>query len=249
MIYKAPTGIAASLVRRHVFLTLQIGGQTLHSFASFPISVESLDENGIKTLLDRIKGSSARKRAYTRTDVLVIDEASMIHPDVFDLLNRFMKELRDPEKRHLPFGGLQVIVCGDFFQLPPVVKQRRSEGDLKGFRQSESFRKRKGLYGSLSLPHSQSYDMSAETPYLFDSEAWADLKRGGMKNVELSNVFRQSDPEFLGILDELRQGHCQQSTWKFLNSHRHKSWPQDGILVYVLKRFNLTSKADTNFCI
>jgi ATP-dependent DNA helicase PIF1 len=158
----------------------------------------------------------------------------MIHPDIFDCLNIMMKRLRRPEFQHLPFGGLQLIICGDFFQLPPVVKQRRVEEDYtvpQSTGQLTFFNNRKGYYGSPMKGSLRKTTDQGEIPYLFDSDAWKELLENDMDTVRLSNVFRQKDPAFLEILDELRTGKCQRQTWDRLKEHRHKCWPKDGILV------------------
>jgi ATP-dependent DNA helicase PIF1 len=98
----ASTGIAAT----------HIGGTTIHSWSGL----------GIKDLLsdyDLVKLSSSNKllKRYNATDVLVIDEVSMLHGLRLDLVNQVAKVLRQSDK---PFGGLQVVLVGDLFQLPPV---------------------------------------------------------------------------------------------------------------------------------
>jgi ATP-dependent DNA helicase PIF1 len=189
-----------------------IQGQTLHSFAGFPISVDLLDKKGLARLVEYIKNCPWKKKAYTKTDVLVIDEASMLHPALFDTINAVMKQLRHPDFRHLPFGGLQIIISGDFYQLPPVVRRRTLENENMN----------NILYSSQN---------QADIPYLFDSASWKELLEYKMERIELVNVFRQSEPIFLSILDELRRGACSESTWKILEEYRNRNWPNDGILV------------------
>ena len=96
----ATTGIAASLV----------SGCTLHSFAGIGIGEKDVKES-VK-FLDDVKKSEWRK-----LEILFIDEISMLDSNYFDLLNDVVKEIRQTDK---VFGGVQLIVCGDFFQLPPV---------------------------------------------------------------------------------------------------------------------------------
>lgn len=100
----ASTGIAAT----------HIGGTTIHSWSGL----------GIKDYLteyDLVKLSSSSKlvKRYNATDVLVIDEVSMLHGMRLDMVNQVAKALRQSDK---PFGGLQVILVGDLFQLPPVTR-------------------------------------------------------------------------------------------------------------------------------
>ncbi len=96
----ATTGLAAS----------NIGGQTIHSWSGIGID-NKLSEDYIYTM------SEARKQLIRKTKVLIIDEVSMMHDYNLDMVNQAMKIIRENEQ---PFGGLQVILCGDFFQLPPV---------------------------------------------------------------------------------------------------------------------------------
>jgi ATP-dependent DNA helicase PIF1 len=98
----APTGIAAS----------HLGGQTIHSFFSLGIR-EEVDQDFLDDLLDK-KNLQSR---FSKLNVLIIDEVSMISPAVFTAMDLILKAFK---KSVLPFGGVQVILSGDFFQLPPV---------------------------------------------------------------------------------------------------------------------------------
>lgn len=96
----ATTGLAAA----------HLSGQTIHSWAGLGIS-NKLPDNYFYTISD------SRKAGIKRTDVLIIDEISMFHDYMLDMLDEAMRIIREDER---PFGGLQIILCGDFFQLPPV---------------------------------------------------------------------------------------------------------------------------------
>ena len=95
----APTGVAA----------INAGGTTIHSFFQFPCTVLKANE------LEGIR-SPKRKELIKNTDVVIIDEISMVRSDVFSAIDTRLRFLGDSSK---PFGGKQIIVCGDFFQLPP----------------------------------------------------------------------------------------------------------------------------------
>lgn len=97
----ASTGIAASLLK----------GTTIHSWSGIGVR-EELSQND----LEKIK---KKKIAISDTAVLFIDEISMLHAKQFEMLNRVLKYCRNSNE---PFGGIQIVVCGDFFQLPPVEK-------------------------------------------------------------------------------------------------------------------------------
>lgn len=98
----ASTGIAAS----------HLGGTTIHSWSGLGITDHLSDDD-----LKHIAGSERLAKRYNATDILVIDEVSMLHGYRLDMINQVAKLLR---KSSAPFGGLQVILVGDLFQLPPV---------------------------------------------------------------------------------------------------------------------------------
>jgi dephospho-CoA kinase len=98
----ASTGIAAT----------HIGGSTLHSWAGIGIR-DTLNEMDIDALLQK-KNLYDR---YNKTKVLIIDEISMLHAHRLDMVDKLARAMR---RSGLPFGGIQVIMCGDFFQLPPI---------------------------------------------------------------------------------------------------------------------------------
>lgn len=98
----ASTGIAAT----------HIGGTTIHSWSGLGIK-DSLSQYD----LEKFKNSAKLVKRYNATDVLVIDEVSMLHGARLDMVNMLAKTLR---KSNAPFGGIQVILVGDLFQLPPI---------------------------------------------------------------------------------------------------------------------------------
>lgn len=100
----ASTGIAAT----------HIGGTTIHSFAGLGIK-KIFGENDIMKILSKDRLVTE----LNRTDILVIDEVSMLDSFVIDKLDYVLKRVRESER---PFGGIQIVFVGDFFQLPPVVQ-------------------------------------------------------------------------------------------------------------------------------
>lgn len=105
----ASTGIAAT----------HMNGVTIHSWSGLGIK-DKLNEGDISKLLRK---SYLRKRFKT-TNVLIIDEISMLHSFQFDLLDKICRAFKN---RPEPFGGMQVVCSGDFFQLPPVEKERKAQ--------------------------------------------------------------------------------------------------------------------------
>ncbi len=101
----ASTGIAAT----------HIGGMTIHSWSGLGIR-DQLDKRDLEWLT----ANARLNKRYNGTDILVVDEVSMLHGKRLDMVNEACKLLRKSEQ---PFGGLQVILVGDLFQLPPVNRE------------------------------------------------------------------------------------------------------------------------------
>lgn len=100
----ASTGIAAT----------NIGGTTIHSWSGLGIK-DFLSANDEKWLIN----NDRLQKRYNSTDVLVIDEVSMLHGHRLNMVNQTAKIMR---KNHLPFGGIQIVLVGDLFQLPPITR-------------------------------------------------------------------------------------------------------------------------------
>ena len=100
----ALTGCAAVL--------LNCKAKTLHSWAGI-----GLGNGTTEQLIIKIKKNKFAKALWKGTDILVVDEVSMLSLKLFDILNSIGKAVRNNSR---PFGGIQVIFSGDFFQLPPV---------------------------------------------------------------------------------------------------------------------------------
>lgn len=98
----ASTGLAAC----------NIGGVTLHSFGGIGLGKEAVPE-----LVKKIRRNPKAKTRWLRTKVLIIDEISMVDGDLFDKLEGIARNIRANGR---PFGGIQLVITGDFFQLPPV---------------------------------------------------------------------------------------------------------------------------------
>jgi ATP-dependent DNA helicase PIF1 len=103
-----PTGITASTG----IAATHMGGMTIHSWSGIGIR-DDLTEFDLESISDK---ANLRKRMQ-ETEVLIIDEVSMLHHFRLDLIDQVLKHVRKSDE---PFGGIQVVLCGDFFQLPPV---------------------------------------------------------------------------------------------------------------------------------
>lgn len=98
----ASTGIAAT----------HLNGRTIHSWSGIGVR-DSL----AAAELDSLATNRRIRKNYETAKVLVIDEISMLHPHQLDMVDRIARRILDASQ---PFGGIQVVLCGDFFQLPPV---------------------------------------------------------------------------------------------------------------------------------
>ncbi|GER47360.1 ATP-dependent DNA helicase PIF1 [Striga asiatica] len=109
----APTGVAACALK----------GQTLHSFAGV-----GLGELDCHSLLERVLLDKGACYRWRKVKALIIDETSMVDPNLFDSLEHMARAIRsadDPDVEDQIWGGIQLIVSGDFFQLPPVSKKKK----------------------------------------------------------------------------------------------------------------------------
>jgi ATP-dependent DNA helicase PIF1 len=100
--FTAPTGVAAC----------NISGMTINSWAGVGLGTDS-----IELTIKKVMGNQEVRNRWRKTEILVIDEISMLSSHLFELLSVVGKRARADER---PFGGLQLVLCGDFFQLPPV---------------------------------------------------------------------------------------------------------------------------------
>lgn len=152
----APTGIAA----------LNIGGSTIHSTFKFPFSV--LTKKNHSKVHDKVHELFGPDGPVRR---IIIDEISMVRADIFEAIDQ---NLRRARRANIPFGGIQIIVVGDFYQLPPVVTNK----DKKIFYEY--------------------YD----SQFAFGGNAWS---QGDFEYIELDEIMRQSDLEFIDHLQTVRQ--------------------------------------------
>ncbi len=130
-----------------------IGGVTLHSYLGIGLGTASVDD-----LVKKIKRGKFRG-VWLNTDILIIDEISMLSAELFDKIERIGRKLRGNDE---PFGGMQVVLFGDFLQLKPV--------------------------------HGK---------FCFKAKTW-DIAIDEV--IELKEIMRQSDPEFIELLNSARKG-------------------------------------------
>jgi ATP-dependent DNA helicase PIF1 len=173
----APTGRAA----------LDINGSTFWSFAGWT------PDHMKKPLQSLRKAAHSKfvKKRLRDTDVLVIDEISMMENHHFERLNQVMKEARSSKD---PFGGVQLVVTGDFCQLPPVKPFQ--------FCLDCGIELKQDVSGTVyTCPQHGSFQDSEK--WAFCSSAWSECQ---FQHVNLTNIHRQSDEVFIAILQKCRLG-------------------------------------------
>ncbi len=157
----ATTGLAA----------INVHGQTVHSF--FRLKPGNLLD---RTLLRRLP-----RKTVESFDTLIIDEASMLRADLLDAMDHILRISTHTDE---PFGGKQLILFGDLFQLPPVEEQTTS-----------------GLFDY--------FQQRYQSPYFFEAHV---LKELPLEVFELKRIFRQqTDKEYARILNLIRQGNISQA--------------------------------------
>ena len=112
----APTGVAA----------INAGGATIHSFFQLPLSpfvpeARGFTENKVMnkhSLLGRMRINRDKRKIFQQLELLIIDEISMVRCDVLDAVDVILRHYRN--RNHEVFGGVQMLLIGDMFQLPPV---------------------------------------------------------------------------------------------------------------------------------
>ena len=174
----ASTGIAAT----------HIGGMTIHSWSGMGIKTK-LD----KYDLDKIASTEYIAKRVLRAKVLIIDEVSMLLSETLSMIDAVCREIkRSPD----PFGGLQIILVGDFFQLPPIVNPVRNRTQTQASAISN------GVKNEIKENNAQSMLLEESlTRFAYDSPAW---NRANPIVCYLTEQYRQDDDKFLSILSAIR---------------------------------------------
>ena len=193
----APTGVAA----------LNVGGQTIHSLFRLPIGV--IADNDIDQ-------SAELRKLLSTIDTLVIDEVSMVNADLLDAIDRSLRQARG--RRNDAFGGVQVVLFGDPYQLAPVP----GEGDERAY------------FGD----HYRSM-------WFFDAKVWNDTD---LTIYELTSIHRQHEAEFKYMLNAVRHGGVTAEIAARLNEVGARPKPTDGAITLastngIVTRINATELA------
>lgn len=173
----APTGIAA----------VNVGGQTLHSFFRIPFKPITPDDPDFARdrLRQRMKYPASLIKLISNLELIVIDEISMVRADIIDFIDKLLRFYTHNDRQ--PFGGKQLLLVGDIFQLEPVVTS-----DIRDI-----------------LRHYY------RNFYFFSAHAFSEIK---IVPIELKKVYRQSDPDFIALLDRIRGGISTPADLTELNS-------------------------------
>lgn len=155
-----PSAIAVTAPTGKSALNVDIGAQTIHSWAGVGLGKETRYQ-----LCDKVLANEECLARWNKCQIIVIDEVSQLELNLFEKIEFIARRVK---KTDSPFGGLQLILSGDFYQLPPV-----SEGE--------------------------------KLEYCFQSLMWSKCIDFSIK---LTQVIRQSESEFLVLLNEIRQGGC-----------------------------------------
>ncbi|MEK7157737.1 MAG: PIF1 family DEAD/DEAH box helicase, partial [Patescibacteria group bacterium] len=171
----ASTGIAAT----------HIGGMTVHSWSGIGIKAK-LD----KYDLDKISSSKYIATRVRRAKVLIIDEVSMLSPETFSMIDAVCREIKQNLE---PFGGIQVVLVGDFFQLPPIVKMAVKDDSQIMF------------------------DDEPVARFAYDSSAWT---RANPAVCYLTEQHRQDDADFLELLLAIRRNTFSDEHLEHINARK-----------------------------
>ncbi|HMH58887.1 MAG TPA: AAA family ATPase [Galbitalea sp.] len=185
----APTGVAA----------LNVGGQTIHSLFRLPIGVIADHE---------IEQSRELRKLLGTLDTIVIDEVSMVNADLLDAVDRSMRQAR--QRPHEAFGGAQVVLFGDPYQLAPVP----GDADERAYFEDQ--------YRSM---------------WFFDAKVWSDAE---LRIYELSVIHRQHEDEFKYMLNAVRHGRVTAEIAKRLNDMGARPAPTDGAITLATTNSTVT---------
>ena len=173
----APTGIAA----------INAGGVTLHSFFKLPFHplLPNDVQYSVRNLRKTLKYNSEKIKILRELELIIIDEISMVRADIIDFIDKVLRVYSHNMRE--PFGGKQLLLVGDIFQLDPVVKEDERQL-LQPFYPSAFF---------------------------FDAKVFQQVQPVA---IELKTIYRQTDPTFIHLLDNIRTSQVTDADLTLLNS-------------------------------
>ena len=170
----------------------------------------------------------ANKLRWNSLKVLIIDEISMLDIALFELLNEMAQVAK---KSTLPFGGIQVIVVGDFFQLPPVVKANSVSSSSGSSGSSAAIQYTIPTAPPLppltpTTPATNNGNKKQTSRFCFQSPLWSQTGFTTETGyINLKQVIRQNDQNFITLLNEVRIGRSSPSLMSMLDACLTKSKP------------------------
>jgi ATP-dependent exoDNAse (exonuclease V) alpha subunit len=185
----APTGVAA----------LNVGGQTIHSLFRLPIGVIADHE---------IEQSAELRKLLGTIDTVVIDEVSMVNADLLDAVDRSLRQARQRPRE--PFGGAQLVLFGDPYQLAPVP----GDADERAY-----------------------FDDQYRSMWFFDAKVWDETD---LRIYELSVIHRQHEAEFKYMLNAVRHGMVTAEIAARLNETGARPAPTDGAITLATTNSTVT---------
>lgn len=173
----APTGIAA----------VNVGGVTLHSFFRIPFKPITPDDPDFKPdrIKQRMKYPGSLVKLIREVELIIIDEISMVRADIIDFVDLLLRTYSGNQRE--PFGGKQLLLVGDVFQLEPVLS-----GDMRDI---------------LRKYYRDAFFFSAR---VFD--------RIRLVPIELRKIYRQTEGDFVALLDRIRTGSVSREDISHLNT-------------------------------
>lgn len=190
----APTGIAA----------INAGGSTLHSFFRLPFFplLPNDSRYSYRHIKETLKYTGAQRKLIREVELIIIDEISMVRADIIDFIDKVLRiYTRNPE----PFGGKQLLLVGDIYQLEPVLKDEDRQ---------------------LLQPF---YPSS----YFFNAKVWQQMP---IVSIELRKVYRQTDSNFIAILDRIRNNTATPADLQALNARVMPTPPQGTMSITLATR-------------
>jgi ATP-dependent DNA helicase PIF1 len=214
----APTGTAAIMVE----------GQTIHSFAGI----------GVAKTKDDFERAWARKKAWRRLRLLILDEVSMVSGEFWDYLSDVVSRIRNDPR---PFGGIQLVVCGDFLQLPPVETHESALYDSRRALQAQQQQQQHDTGNSAGGAIPDEVTFVRNTGFAFEAKSWKDA---GFSTVVLEEIFRQESRAFAAALGSIRMGRVTSTVLELLGQCTRPLPPDPkGILPTVLHCTNKNVEA------
>ena len=171
----APTGVAA----------INAEGVTIHSLFQLPPQLFLPTDEARRQLFAEMQMRANKQRVLRNLELLVIDEVSMVRADLLDTIDAVLRHFK--HRPTIPFGGVQLLLIGDLFQLSPVARE-------------EEWRLLQNHYEGL---------------YFFQARVFRELKP---IYIEFEHVYRQTNLEFLSILNEVRNNALTPNSLCVLNS-------------------------------